>query len=325
MKCYICLTAPDSDSVVYVDMLEATLRSARENTRLELCALYDGPEEHRCYELLLKYGVDIIRHEFSHKQYLEKTYPREFLLTVYGKADSYAKIAGTFMRLDIPFQEKEEEFVLYVDIDVLFMKDIRPEDLPRPKYLAAAPEFDKDIRKMSYFNAGVLVLNVKNMRVKCRQIFDMLKRGERNRENLFDQGYLNQVCFREMEHIPLEYNWKPYWGINDDARIIHFHGMKPGGTLNNSGFCTNEKSLYESLLGHEDDIQGYIYYGMLFFQTIGKDGKLWISVFTNSIIHALYKNTKAIYFYKKKKEKYKILSFVLTGVLLISLGLHAVM
>ncbi|MBJ3763921.1 hypothetical protein ILP92_14305 [Maribius pontilimi] len=26
--------------------------------------------------------------------------------------------------------------------------------------------------------------------------------------------------------LPLENNWKPYWGTDPDARIIHFHGPK---------------------------------------------------------------------------------------------------
>lgn len=23
-----------------------------------------------------------------------------------------------------------------------------------------------------------------------------------------------------------EYNWKPYWGLNPNAKIVHFHGIK---------------------------------------------------------------------------------------------------
>ena len=322
MKCYICLTAPDDSHNVYIDMLNATLKSARNNTSLDLYALYDGPIEHKAYKLLEFYNVNIIKHSFSHKEYLEKVYPKEFLLESYGKIDSYNKIAGTFMRMDIPFFEKTDDFVLYVDIDVIFIKDIKFDNILLPEYLAACPEYSKNIKDMDYFNAGVLLFNVKGMREKCQQIFEMLKRGERNKINLFDQGYLNQVCFSNMELLPLEYNWKPYWGINENAKIIHFHGIKPGGTLENSGFCTKNDFLYKPLIGHEEDLRGYIYYNMLFFQTINKDGKLWLSEFVGQTVNALYNNTETIGSYKKKKDKYKTICYILAIGLIFSLLLN---
>ena len=34
--------------------------------------------------------------------------------------------------------------------------------------------------------------------------------------------------FRDrMNFLPDIYNWKPYWGINDAALVIHFHSVKP--------------------------------------------------------------------------------------------------
>lgn len=57
---------------------------------------------------------------FSHKEDLIKTFPESYLKERFGKVDSYEKIAGTFMRLDVPFVEAEEEYVLYADLDVYF-------------------------------------------------------------------------------------------------------------------------------------------------------------------------------------------------------------
>ena len=71
MKCYICLTAPQDDNDVYVSTLEATLASARKNTSLDIVALYDGSEDSKCYKLLKIFRVEVIKHEFSHKRYLE--------------------------------------------------------------------------------------------------------------------------------------------------------------------------------------------------------------------------------------------------------------
>ena len=29
------------------------------------------------------------------------------------------------------------------------------------------------------------------------------------------------------DDLPLELNWKPYWGENERASVVHFHGLKP--------------------------------------------------------------------------------------------------
>ena len=319
MKCYIALTAPISDTDVYVNLLAVTLRSARKNTTLDLYALYDGPTTSRCYQLLQENNVTIISHQFSHKQYLEKTYPKEYLLQYHGKLISYDKLAGTFMRLDIPFIEQEDKFVLYVDIDVMFLQDIKLEDLPKPTYLAASSEFFKDLESMTYFNAGILLMNVKNMRSKCQNIFNHLKAGEPNKTNIFDQGYLNDECFEDRTLVPLEYNWKPYWGINPQAKIIHFHGLKPSGDFESSGFGMNEEVLGETVFGHTEDIAGYMYYFSKFFAFLGTDGTEWISHFTTSLCRGCLIVQKLIY-KKRLRALHKVYAIVLGILVLLAAG-----
>ena len=51
MKCYFALTEPDLENSVYIDLLEATLKSAVKNTTLDLYALYDGNDNGLCYDL----------------------------------------------------------------------------------------------------------------------------------------------------------------------------------------------------------------------------------------------------------------------------------
>lgn len=264
---------------MYNDLLYASLKSARLNTSLDLYALYDGSTEGRCYEILKEFNVNIILHKFSHKQYLEKVYPKEFLLQNFGRDASYDKIAGAFMRLDIPFIEKEDEYVWYKDIDVIFQKDVSECNFGKVEYLAASTEFEKTLNKTSGFNSGVMYLNVKNMKKISNQIFDMLKKGIRNPIGIVDQGYLNHLCFDKMTFMPIEFNWKPYWGYNSNAYIVHFHGMKPGGNFANSGFAMNKPTLIKTLFNHWQDINGYVYYFMQYYELLGKDGKEWISAF----------------------------------------------
>lgn len=194
------------------------------------------------------------------------------------------------MRLDIPFVETQEDLVLYTDIDVYFNKNISLSDLPEPKYLAAAPEFTKSPKEMTYFNAGVLLLNVKNTRKQCEKIFLDLQNGKPNKSGLFDQGFLNQYCFKEMNLLPIEYNWKPYWGINPKAKIIHYHGMKPGGCFSNSGFCMDEKTLMYIANLYPESTYGLLYYTQLYFNKLGPSEE-WLYKFTNQLIKTNKKNT----------------------------------
>ena len=318
MKCYLCLTEPDEENSVYLDLLYVSLKTARKNTTLELIVLYDGTETGRCYEILKEFNVKIIKHQFSHKQYLEKTYPQNYIREMCGRDIPYEKIAGTFMRFDIPFVEQEDDFVFYTDIDVMFLRDFSHENFEKPEYLAATTELEKDLETMTYFNAGILYLNVKQMRKISEQVYNSLKNGEKNKTGLFDQGYLNQLCFEKMTIMPLEFNWKPYWGYNKEAYIVHFHAMKPDGDIENSGFGMTKHTLYHSLRNHFQDINGYVYYLMQYYEVLGKDGKKWIADFISlvftTIIDKYNKRTK------KSKNMNKILWIIISLITLAKLA-----
>ena len=333
MKCYFCLTEPDSNNSPYLDLLYVSLKSARENTKLDLYVIYDGTENGRCWQILKEFDVKIIKQEFSHKQYLPKTFSKEDIKKLSGGNDiPYDKLAGTFMRFDIPFIEQEDDFVFYADIDVIFLKDFSHDSFDKTEYLAASTEFSKDLENMTYFNAGILYLNVKNMRKISSIVFDMLKNGIKNSTNLFDQGYLNQLCFDKMTVMPLEFNWKPYWGINDNVHIVHFHAMKPEGNIANSGFGMTQDALFHMLNGHFEDIGGYIYYLTLWYKILGKDGTQWISSFITLVflttINNISNNQDTINMLEKKYNKYKKIfkleSFILV-ILITSISLWSIL
>lgn len=70
-----------------------------------------------------------------------------------------------------------------------------------------------------------------------------------------------------MEILPIEYNWKPYWGINGNAKLIHFHGMKPCSNLEEAGFDTRESFFRTIFDNNSQGYAGYIYYFILFLIT----------------------------------------------------------
>lgn len=313
MKCYICLT----DSIItrndYFDLLKVTLISAKKKTSLHIVCLYDGKVNDPVYNLLKEFDAEIIIHQLPYKKELMEIYPREWMLKNLGKEIDYNRIFGTFMRMEIPMVEKEEEYVLYADIDVIFNSDILLEELPHPTYLAAAPEFDRNIENMNYFNAGVLVMNIQGMKIKYEEFIRKMKKRERNVSGLFDQGYLNELCFSDMELLPLEYNWKPYWGINKKAKLIHFHGMKPSSNLNEAGFVTDNSFFRIVFDANKDGYAGYVYYFTQFYEYLNRRDDLWLYNHLQDIFN-LYKKPSFFFpqynKYKLKYKKYKRLYFI---------------
>ena len=120
----------------YFNMLKVTLISARKNTSLRLICLYDGKIGDPVYNLLKDFKVEIIIHELPYKKELMEIYSHEWMETELGKDIENSRIFGTFMRMEIPIIEKEDEYVLYTDMDIIFNDDILLKDLPHPAYLA---------------------------------------------------------------------------------------------------------------------------------------------------------------------------------------------
>jgi hypothetical protein len=132
--------------------------------------------------------------------------------------------SGHWLRCDIPLIETEAEFVLYTDIDVMFRKSVDMSGV-RPSTVACAPEHRQD--DFSYFNSGVMVMNLPAMRETRGKLIQTLGERVKGIEPHNDQGILNAV-YRDWARLPNAWNWKPYWGFSDDAAIVHFHGPKPG-------------------------------------------------------------------------------------------------
>lgn len=147
-------------------------------------------------------------------------------------------IAATYLRSNIPIVEKDDVYVLYTDADVMFMNNNKFK-MNLPKFIACAPEFNQN--DWNYFNAGSMLINVKNMSNEYEKFKAFVIP---NFEKLFkmahDQGAYNMLYRNAWDRLPLEMNWKPYWCYNENAKIVHFHGPKPNnindyfnGTMDN--------------------------------------------------------------------------------------------
>lgn len=208
MKWYF---ACNENSSHFFPLIEAAVNSAIKNTTLKPYFIFDGKECELTKKLREK-GVEIIFYRSSFYEALKNHYDERGL----GIA------SGAFLRCDIPIIEQEDDFVLYTDCDVLFLKDFEL-DL-KPEFFACAPQSGK--KNFSHFNTGVMLMNVKKLRESHAQFCKFI---ENNLDDMFvfDQSAYQIFYSGKSTKLPIIFNHKPYWGVDRSAVILHFHGAKP--------------------------------------------------------------------------------------------------
>ena len=150
----------------------------------------------------------------------------------YGR-DASIRNHGAFQRLDIPLLVDDihetllnkgvavnKDFVVYTDADVLIM-NINNKNFIKPALIAYGAEDEKGLAA----NSGVLFMNVASMKREVEHLFDFADKGLWQFAAI-EQGLVLQYFKGKHQQLKDEYNWKPYWGVNPNASIVHFHGGK---------------------------------------------------------------------------------------------------
>ncbi len=215
MRWFFALNEASTSFWEYANLVQVAVHSARQNTSLEPVCLYDGTDN-LLTAWLEEAGVKIIR---------RRTFLQEWV------TDLPPIPRGAYLRLEIPevCQEQgwDDAFVLYTDCDVVFRQDPAPilRQL-RPEFFAAAPESDpSDFRN---FNSGVMWIHVAGLAAEQESLRRTIKTHLSEAvAPPYDQAALQQHFGDRTDRLPVELNWKPYWGANPDAAIVHFHGPKP--------------------------------------------------------------------------------------------------
>lgn len=155
-------------------------------------------------------------------------------------------VIGTYYRFDIPKICAEygftDSYILYLDYDILCINDpIKYLENLKPTYLSCNLEWDRK-NAHSMKNAGVMYLNIKNMIKVQDNLFEYLDHNMASftHPNVHDQTAINKYFKDKIDLLPDELNWKSYWGINDNASIIHYHWIKP-----NEDITDNHKQLID--------------------------------------------------------------------------------
>lgn len=205
-----------------IGLIGAAVRSAQANTSLRPICLYAGNAKGHI-RALDALGVKVIQHRPSFEDALKV-----------GYGDELEKFVGHWLRVDLPLVHKADDLILYTDIDVIFLKD--PIVDFKPTVFSATPETRRVFS--GGFNSGVMIINmaqfralhepfVKAIRHRVTGDFSYPAHDQASFNTFFHRGLRNRLRGRGFQWMANENNWKPYWGVNPDAAIIHFHGPKP--------------------------------------------------------------------------------------------------
>ena len=224
MKWFFALNETSGYFDAYSKMIRVAVYTAYRYTSLQPHFIYDG-DDNALTRWLEERQVKIIRRRSSMYNALKR-------LTEEKQQDWLSTGAGAFLRVDIPIIMSEngwdDEYVLYTDCDIMFTQDVDFSGI-QCKYFAVAPE--SGVKDNVNINTGVMIMNIPALLKDIRNF------------HLFIEQYLHifaildwdQTAYRtyyhlEWDHLKPTDNWKPYWGLNPDARIVHFHGPKPTST-----------------------------------------------------------------------------------------------
>ncbi len=203
------------------------VHTARKFTSLVPNCVYDGGDNDLT-AWLKKHNVRIVRH---------RSFIREQLTELGRQKDNphlAAGLAGAFARVELPdlvVKLGNPSRILYTDCDVFFTGEVVPElEASCCEYFAVAPETDKE--DYVAMNTGVMLMNMERLRESLPDLrkYILANLYELEKESWDEAAY--RWYYRDAngplwDRLRPELNWKPYWGDNPQAKIIHFHGPKP--------------------------------------------------------------------------------------------------
>jgi lipopolysaccharide biosynthesis glycosyltransferase len=227
MRWYFALTEDSTAFRQYAEMVMVAVHTAGKMTALEPHCIYDG-SENEFTAWLRKRGVQIIPHRSFVREALEE------LGRERRNPHLAAALSGAFSRIELPEIVERSggaDRVLYTDCDVMFLGEVVPElEANACRYFAVAPESTQgDYVNM---NTGVMLMNTEQLRASLPAFRDYVSENLASLEAESWDEAAYRWYYRD-ENGPLwdrlrpELNWKPYWGENSEAKIVHFHGPKP--------------------------------------------------------------------------------------------------
>ena len=220
----------------YIDYLKITLTSIIDNAK---------DENYRYNFIILHTGLSL-----ESKKKIAKLAHKRFRVTFYNVSANLHQMENrfktrdyytmtTYYRLLIPDLFFYYDKALYLDCDIVVLGDLSKlyaYDL-KDNLVGAIPDASVQIvpefiqyvnealmiKKENYFNAGVLVMNLKKMRNThlLRRVFELSKTVAFKVAQ--DQDLLNVICKDMVTYIPASWNVMPIGSREVDINLIHYN------------------------------------------------------------------------------------------------------
>lgn len=216
MKWYTAISSYSGEGAH--DSLRVALHSCIKNTKFKPNIICDKSFNF-IDQLKQKYKDKITIH------YCDSEIANKFLsLNDHNPEVNYA--SGAYLRAEISQIEQTSKLILYTDIDVIFQSFSEQYlSIAEPEYFSAAPEFNQN--DYSYCNTGSMFINVPNLRSTYSNFKQYIINNLKDLPRVaHDQGAFNYFYKNKWTKLNPEFNWKPQWGWNEAAPIIHFHAAK---------------------------------------------------------------------------------------------------
>ena len=208
--------------------IKAMINSAKKNTKLKSIFIYDG-KPNSLTKWLVKQDVEIVYHRSSIADFLieSKVNDKDNLLKDYNPDVAL----GTFLRIDIPIimdkLKLTDEVVLYTDCDVLFNMGLENDTIDlkgRPLCVCRETNYSAE---NPYYNTGVMFINIPVFRKSTKDFVKFIKESVKyHKFQDYDQMAICMYYHGRIMDLTPYYNWRTFHGINKEARIIHYHGIK---------------------------------------------------------------------------------------------------
>jgi hypothetical protein len=249
----------NTDVTTYDEMIKVAVLSAKKFTSLIPVAVASGKnsQDAPIVKWLLCKGARVIFHNPQWAEAVRNGQQQALKLGLHEKASplygDWQKMVATFLRLDLAVLGFVDDYILYADVDIVFNGEVANTHFGTmmPKYFTLGVE---DIRNGKDGNMGIMLINVRSMRERYEELVKWTFSEEQQANGLFygqpcDQGALKSFFKDSFQVIHSSlFNWKPYWGFNPFAPLVHFHGPKPGDYMeffNHGG----GPAIYEKLFG----------------------------------------------------------------------------
>lgn len=232
----ICDNAYVLPTIVTIQSIKECIENQKEHFCIHICSPKLDEHHKEKIESMKMDLMDVCVHLFDFNDLKDK------IANVQQK--SHVSVAA-LVKFNLPFLFPNIDRILYLDSDIVVKNDflnIFSVDVS-DYYLAAVYEFWKylyDLRycpsnlkkKVFYFNSGVMLLNLKKMRIDhiSEKLWDYKKNHAKTK--LMDQECFNKICGSLVLPLTIEWNLNPFFlqqkfiGYINDVYNVSFQGIE---------------------------------------------------------------------------------------------------